>query len=191
MSKQLKVSKFLHWLTFLCLTLPFYFDGCGTKPVEREIINQDSTIIHLAKVDSLRENNDAETSQLNDSTNDERLEKKPSQKLSEEYPLLKPVLIPKESTYTGFAEMIDTFEYLKCFGTLLFVLFLLVGLVLKYVDKTALASFTFIDLISLTFLLTSEPAMFNFDRLWGFWVTLSLVVILTVYDTYSLIKNRK
>lgn len=195
MKKLLKYSRFLHWMTFLCLCLPFFYIGCNktTTPVpESEQIEVDTTSLSLEKIDTIGINSKVVNEPLKsiDTTESKTEEKEEmlSETLSKEYAFLKPILVSKKNTFSGLAMIIDCGSNIIFFSIFIYFLFSILSLVIKYLDPNGIKSIVLLEVLSLLFLVISRPFSFFNDRLWGFWFVLILFSAVTILDVYILIK---
>jgi hypothetical protein len=106
-------------------------------------------------------------------------------------PFLKPVLIPKENTYSGIAAVIDTAAYLFYFAVFLSFLLLIISLIVKLMEANARKTIVLLNLLGLVSLYLSVHFSGYSERLWGFWVAFSFVALLTIYDIGILIIVKK
>lgn len=194
-NKLSKYSKLLHWLTFLCLCLPFFYAGCKEKVAEvtEEEIQTDTTYVKEENKDTLVidsiDINKSEKSIIEQNSQLEEKEKKSSEILSNEYTFLSPILVSKENTFSGLAMIIDTTDYIVIFSLFIFFILSILSLITKYLDTTAIKTIVLIDLIALLFLIISRPADLFYHRLWGFWLTIILFAVVTLIDLFILTKN--
>jgi hypothetical protein len=114
-----------------------------------------------------------------------------SQKLSEDYAFLKPVLYPDDATYTGMGVVVDNAQCLAY--TALFISFILLSICLsiKFIEPEAKKTITFLNILAFLLLAFSRPGVFNCELLWGYWVCLTFIGLLAVYDFYILKKQNK
>jgi hypothetical protein len=193
MKKFFKYSRFLHWMTFLCLCLPFFYTGCkkAEAPAE-EIVQIDTTSINpelanTVRIDSIAINKQQKSIVEEESKSEEK-EKTLSETLSKEYTFLQPILVSKENTFSGLAMIIDSGSYVPVFSIFIYFLLSILSLTIKYLDSIAIKSIVLLDALALLFLIISEPiGIFN-DRLWGLWVAIILFSTVTILDIYILTK---
>lgn len=188
MNTFLKSSKTFHWLLMLCLTLPFFYTGCEeTKSEEVPPASVDSIMqVAPSQADTL-----APAPLITDTPANKKEDKLVSQKIVRKFPFLKLILIPKHDTYSGLALLIDNLSYLYYYGIVLFWIFLSISLLLKYIDKNAFKSIMLFNILALLSLAIAEPVAFQFQRVWGFWLTLGLVAILNVLDFFIFFEELK
>lgn len=122
----------------------------------------------------------------------EKESKNPSEKISNKFPFLKPFLIPKSDTYTGIATVIDTISFITFLAVFISFFFLIISLAIKFIEVSAKKTIAFLDILALIFLFISQPFSLGGDneKLWGFWVALTFVFSLTIYDLYLIKLNR-
>ncbi|MBE0393916.1 hypothetical protein BJQ96_03789 [Flavobacterium sp. PL0002] len=193
MKKKIKYSIFLHWMTFLCLCLPFFYTGCkkAEAPAE-ETVQIDTTSVtteltNTLKIDSLVIDKEHK-SIVNEESKPEEKEKTLSQTLSKKYTFLQPILVSKENTFSGFAMIIDSVSYITIFSIFIYFLLSILSLTIKYLDANAIKIIVLLDALALLFLIISEPiGIFN-DRLWGLWIAIILFSTVTILDIYILTK---
>jgi hypothetical protein len=194
MKKLFKYSRFLHWMTFLCLCLPFFYTGCkkAEAPAE-ETVQIDTTSINpelanTIKTDSIAINKQQD-SIVGEESKIEKKEKTLSETLSKKYIFLRPILVSKENTFSGLAMIIDSGSYIVVFSVFIYFLLSILSLTIKYLDSGTIKTIVLLDVLALLFLIISEPiGIFN-NRLWGLWVAIILFSTLTILDIYILTKN--
>jgi hypothetical protein len=191
MKKLFKYSRLLHWMTFLCLCLPFFYTGCkkAEATIEEEI-QIDTTSINpelanTVKIDSIAINKQ-QKSILEEEPKPEDNEKTLSETLSKEYTFLRPILVSKENTFSGLAIIIDSGSYVAIFSVFIYFLLSILSLTIKYLDTNALKTIGLLDTLALIFLIISEPIGIFSDRLWGLWVAIILFLTVTILDIYIL-----
>ncbi len=214
MKKHFAYSKRLHLATLCCFLLPFfYFTGCGPSAEEkaaREKATQDS-IIAVEKTmttnvfvkpdtinkERIKENVSDTTIQTKESTpiarepEKEDKSKSNSEKISDKYGFLSPILIPKPNTYTGLASIIDTTSLAFLASIFISFLLLIISLVVKFIESKARKTTVLLNFLSLIFLLFSRPYSYDYNILWGYWVAISFVALLTAYDVVIIIIAKK
>ncbi len=115
----------------------------------------------------------------------------PAEKICEQAPFLKSMLVPKENTYTGIAAVIDTGAYLFYFAIFLSFLLLILSLVIKFMEANARKAIVLLNTLALVALLVSIHFSGYSERLWGFWTALSFMILLTAYDVAIIIIEKK
>jgi uncharacterized membrane protein (UPF0136 family) len=202
MKNRIKISKCLQILVLLAFFLPFFPQGC--KPKQTEVAPKaDSTIVSVnttvtkvqvdfakqtisdtAKIDTAKVASTTGTDN-NKKDTDESL----SNTLSKKFKILKPLLRPSDN-YTGIGNSINTFQWFEMLGTAFALLLFVISLIIKLKDYNSI--FHFINGLALLSLVFAHGSnIMNQDRLWGYWVCLSMAVIMVVFDTVVLIKFRK
>lgn len=205
MKKQLMFSKIVHWIAILCLLLPFFYTGCNRDEKAEEPITPDTAMVVAEDSATVVAEDTAmmtppDTNVIAESVAPEPVDTATPAKskkdddllsvtLSERYPWLKPILIPKEDTSTGLAVVLDSGPFIPLFAPFVFLLILLLGLLTKYLNRIALNIHLLLDLTALVALLIAKPIAWNMERLWGFWVTLAVVALLTLYDLIMVVWN--
>ena len=118
-----------------------------------------------------------------------------SETISTKFEFLRPLLIPKEDTYTGLATVIDSIQLIYFFSTFICFLFLLISLVVKFIDLNAIKTILLLETFALIFLYIA-PGIYSVVitggtietfwglRIWGYWVALTFILALTIYDFY-------
>lgn len=190
-----KYSKILHWMTFLCLCLPFFYTGCKKEAPAEETVQIDTTSIYpelanTVRIDSIAINKQ-QKSIVEEESKIEEKEKTLSETLSKEYTFLQPILVSKENTFSGLAMIIDLGSYVVVFSVFIYFLLSILSLTIKYLDSNAIKTIVLLDALALLFLIISEPIGFFNDRLWGLWLAIILVTTLTILDIYILTKYHK
>jgi hypothetical protein len=185
---RVNLSKTVHWIAFASLFLPFFYTGCDREEVVEE--PQATEITETANGDSVwspaEPLQDLETEVEEPSTSDHNTL---SQRLSEKWPWLGKALVSADDTYSGFALVLDSIEYLPLFALFVFALLLVLGLIMKYLHSSARRIHVLLDLSAILFLMISIPPSWQADRLWGFWVCLMLMVMLSVIDIVLLVRS--
>ncbi len=193
MIKHLKYSKGLHILILCCFLLPFFNASCEsilkeemeeTEMIMAEKSEKGDTVISVTDSDNVTEEN--VILPTSDSTNNTSKKKDDlsSLKIVDKFPILKPVLTPDKDIFTGLATVIDSFPWIIFISTPIAFLFLIISLTAKIIDKNARRTIVFLDILAFGFLLIAHSISFESERLWGVWVTISLIGILTIYDIY-------
>jgi hypothetical protein len=196
MTKYSKYSKRLHFVTLLCFLLPFFYTGCGKEEVEAEMSVQDTikTVQPLESDTVLQDSlviNSIDTSVASKSVqtdtasrSEPKKEASPSERISNKIPFLKPILTPSPDIFSGIATVIDTIPFVIYFATFLSFIFLIVGFVVKYIDKKASKTIVLLDTLALVSLIISRSSSWNCSKLWGLWICVTLISILTIFDFY-------
>jgi hypothetical protein len=203
MKKFYKNSIRLHWVVFLCFLLPFFYDGCAEKKHEEAATDTDSVVIPLMADTLLKtESMDTSNSQLTvsssidssktDDNTEENSKDYTSEKISNKHAFFKPFLNPEIGVYSGIACIIDDISSIYFFAIVISFLFLLTSIIVKFIDEDTRKVIVLLDTIALFFLSISGRFTLNGDieTLWGFWVCLFCLTVLTLYDLY-LIKIKK
>ncbi len=216
MRKHLRISKGLNWLTLLCFFLPFFYTGCGESAEEKaaaekakadsiaavESIHKQASITDTIKPDqnsiSSSTNDTTPVITENDVTTDNTLSipgisndpKSTTQKIIERFPFLKPLLTPKENTVTGIATVLDVTPYIL--GCLIFIcfLFLILTLIIKYIDKNAIRTIGLLEALAFVCLIFSDYPLLS-EKLWGYWVGLFFLLVLMIYDFYLIFLSKR
>jgi hypothetical protein len=175
----------------------------SNKPVDTIIENQaiqpDTNIKQLAiqPADSTSSNqvdtskDQVTSSQSNTTSSKQNPDDNPSEKISNKFTFLRPLLIPKPYTYTGIATVINSIYPVVCYcATFISFLFLILSLVVKFIDIGARRSVVLLDILGLCFLIISVPFPYG-DKLYGFWVAVTFASILAVYDIYIIKLNKR
>ena len=193
MKKLFKYSRLLHWITFLCLCLPFFYTGCkkAEAPAD-ESVQIDTTSINpelanTERIDSIAINRQQKSIGEEESKPEEK-EKTLSETLSKEYTFLQPILVSKENTFSGLAILIDSGSYIIFFSVFIYFLLSILSLTIKYLDSNGIKTIVLLEVLSLFFLVISRPIGIFDDKLWGLWVAIILFSALTIFDIYILTK---
>lgn len=189
--KLFKYSRFLHWMTFLCLCLPFFYTGCKkAEAPATEAVQIDSTSLNLEKVDAIAINKVTNESQKSISKAESKTEEETlSETLSQEYTFLQPILVSKKDTFSGLAIVIDCGSYIIFFSLFIYVLLSILSLTIKYLDSSGIKTIVLLEVLSLFFLVISRPIGVFSDKLWGLWVAIILFSAVTILDIYILTKS--
>jgi hypothetical protein len=113
--------------------------------------------------------------------------------ISNEHPILKPLLNIRPNYYSGIAYLLDTSAYLLIVFILFSFVFLTLCLIIKYIDKEARKAICLLEILSLGCLYYTPSYIWieGFDILSGFWISLLALTILTIYDIYiAILKNK-
>ena len=209
MTKQFKISRRLHLATICCFLLPFFYTGCGATEEEKAeeekvehdsiptLTNQTSTTFQDSfmnkSIDSVSEKNFAQidttktqTESIEPDTFKTKKEESPSEQIINKFTFLRPVLMPAKYTYSGLGTIINTTPYIRFFTIVISFLILLLCFVVKFIDKKALKTIVLLEILVFVFLIISKPHSWDFNILWGFWVTVVFSFALTLYDIYIL-----
>ena len=193
MKKLFKYSRLLHWITFLCLCLPFFYTGCkkAEAPAD-ESVQIDTTSINpelanTERIDSIAINRQQKSIGEEESKPEEK-EKTLSETLSKEYTFLQPILVSKENTFSGLAILIDSGSYIIFFSVFIYFLLSILSLTIKYLDSNGIKTIVLLEVLSLFFLVILRPIGIFDDKLWGLWVAIILFSALTIFDIYILTK---
>jgi hypothetical protein len=192
MTRHFKYSKGLHVLTLFCFLLPFFNTSCDGKSKEEkekeemEMAAKADTVIVTEDTGYVVEENISipVTDSVNTTTNPKKKDELPSITLSEKVPFLKPILNPSENVYSGLGTIIDSLQWLPFFITPVAFLLLLISLTAKFIDKNTMRTIILLDLLSFIFLLIAKSLSWDCERLWGLWVTITSIGVLTIYDIF-------
>jgi hypothetical protein len=214
---MIKYSRFLHVLVLCTFFLPFFQSGCGGPSAEEKAKQKaqrqaDSIAKATSEMDSLMglesdtieietpfvDTSHIDTSAIgnspnqNDADNSNNKEEYLSAILTKKYHFLKIFLNPEPNVYTGIGMSMNALPYVFQIGTFLSVLFLLISLAGKFLDKSAFKTILFLEVIAALFL---YHAYILFDisgeKLWGYWVALTSILILILFDFYICWQQRK
>lgn len=208
MKKHYRISRILNLAIILCFLMPFFYTGCGPSKAELEAkekwqsdsiasiantitdtiienkkdnLNQDS----IAKIDDDAEKRMSEELSSSNSDNDSE-NTTVSAKISRQMPFLKPILVSNDDTYSGLALVIDSSSLIGYMSVSVSLLLLIISVLAKLIDQQSIKIITLLDFSSFVLLIVSQPISFQFERLWGFYVTLIFSLILVFYDLYIL-----
>lgn len=162
MKKLLKYSKLLHWLTYLCLCLPFFYTGCKkavaapAQTVQIDTTSVNPELSNAVRLDSIAINKERK-SIVEEESKSEEPEKELSEKLSEEYAFLQPILVSDDKTFSGLAMIIDSGRYVAVFSVFIYFLLSILSLSIKHFDSSAIKSIVLLEVLALLFLFISEP----------------------------------
>lgn len=199
----------MHIAVICCFFLPFFYTGCErAKDLENssayeqsdttaQVVLPTDTIPDNEKIDSTASNqivdsvintNDSDPDQtdtLNNPLDIDESDGSWSNIIVAKYTFLKPLLIPEKYTYSGMAIVIDSIPYVPFISSLFSLLFLILSLSVKYIERTAIKSILLVESLALVFLLISMPHSWNVERLWGYWIAFSLTGILVLFDFFN------
>jgi hypothetical protein len=203
-------SRFLHVLVLCTFFLPFFYTGCGGPSAEekakQEAQNQADSIAEatremdsLVSLDSdtvetkipLVNTNNIDTPAIENSFNENDADKSNNKEeylsatLTKRYPFLKIFLNPEPNVYTGIGMGINALPYVFQFGTFLSLLFLIISLAGKFLEKSLVRINLFLEIIA-AFFLYNAFILFDFsgEKLWGYWVALTSILLLILFDFY-------
>ena len=116
--------------------------------------------------------------------------KSASEKIAGYFPFLKPILTPKKNTVTGIGTVLDLTPFIFYYG-LIFIcfLFLIIALVIKYMDKGAVRTIGLIETLAFICLFFSHYPLIS-EKLWGYWVGLLFLLTLLIYDFYLIFRRK-
>ncbi|MES2380081.1 MAG: hypothetical protein V4538_03510 [Bacteroidota bacterium] len=201
-------SKLIHVIVFTTFFLPFFQNGCGPSAEEKVKAENKRLADSIAKITAIQDSialqkNEPVASEEIDSiiidsnivsksnnTTTEK-EKRISVQVAEQIPLLKPFLNPTEDISTGVGTIIDSLPYFAFVCTFLCLLLLLISFVIKFIDKKALNTIIFTELLSIVALYNAVPITLFGENLWGYWFCFYAIIALVVFDIYVRIKNKK
>ena len=213
---MIKYSRFLHVLVLCTFSLPFFYTGCGGPSAEEKakqeaqrqadsIAKATSEMDSLVSLDSdtieteipLVNTNNIDTPAIENSFNENDADKSNNKEenlsatLTKKYPFLKIFLNPEPNVFTGIGMSINALPYVFQFGTFLSLLFLLISLTGKFLEKSPIRINLFLEIIA-AFFLYHAFILFDFssEKLWGYWVGLSSILILILFDFYICWRQR-
>jgi hypothetical protein len=194
-TKHFKYSKGLHVLTLCCFLMPFFYSGCHDSKEEKEkneelaeMVDTIATTAEPVDMDSaqfaeyLAKSVDTSKTKNNDINFDDPFVKGDS--IFNCVPFLKPVLNPDKECYSGLGLMIAQSPLILMTATFTCFLLLIISLTIKYIDHNAKRAIVLLEILALISLLIARPYSFQFERLWGLWVAVFFVSLLTIYDFY-------
>jgi hypothetical protein len=214
---MINYSRFLHVLVLCTFFLPFFYTGCGGPSAEEKVKQEsqrlaDSIAKATREMDSLMildsdtveietplvDTNHIDTSAIgnsfngNDADNSNNKEEYLSATLTKKYPFLKIFLNPEPNVFTGIGMSINALPYVFQFGAFLSLLFLLISLTGKFLEKSPIRINLFLEIIA-AFFLYHAFILFDFssEKLWGYWVGLSSILILILFDFYIWWRQRR
>ena len=210
MKTYIKFSKLLHAFCIFCFFLPFFFTGCGSdvpsgKVCDSTLVVADSNFVDtlrspaFSSMDSLKLNSslkmdstirETEDSSKKVSSDSDNKDKSLTMEICEKYSFFKLLLMPEEDTYTGFGSVINLIPHIPYYSIMIAIIFLLFGLLIKFIEKEAIRVICLVDLIIVLFLFLSLGIGFQSLSLWGYWVALSAHSILLLLDLYILVKSK-
>ena len=200
-------SKIIHVIVLVTFFLPFFQNGCGPSAEEKvkaenkrladsianataiadSIAQQTNEPVISEEIDSIHIDSSIVSKPINTTT---EKEKRISVQVAEEFPFLKPLLNHDGDISTGVGSVIDSSPYFVFIYTSLCLLLLLISFVIKFIDKKALNTIIFTELLSIVALYNAVPITLFGDKLWGYWVCFYSIILLIVLDIYVRIKNK-
>ncbi len=207
MVKSKFFSKLLHLFCIFCFLLPFFFTGCDSSESSLPV---DSTSIDKTSIDTLRNDivssvdssklksslkEDSTTKEIEKSyekisTESDKKDKSLTMEICDKYSFFKLVLMPEKDTYTGFGSVINLIPHIPFYSIMIAFIFLLFGLIIKFIEKESLKINFLVDLIIVLCLILSVGIGFNSESLWGYWFALGVHSILLLFDLYILIDSK-
>jgi|GEM_PF-2284345 hypothetical protein len=204
MKKLSNYSKKIHVVAICCFLLPFFYVGCDDD--KKKVIETADTVSATVLADSIAEKQEDSSVVIQDTIieqtviidtvttqeNDEEKSDLISIQISKKYTFLQPILVSNNNnTFSGIATVIDGLYRTPFFATFLSFLFLLLGLLLKFIEPQATKAISLMNIIAFAALTISVPMALYSERLWGYYVALIVVGILMILDLYILRKIRK
>ncbi|MDF2454459.1 MAG: hypothetical protein K0R51_452 [Cytophagaceae bacterium] len=204
MERPLLFSRLLQSFIVLSFSLPFFFVGCEKSDESAAAV--DSTVavdtLQVVPSDSSTASSDSLSGQISDTqdtiqiaTNDktEEHEEKSdfSKELIKEHEWLRPFLMPDKEIYTGLGLVLNIFRQSIFYNIFFSFLLILIGFAIKFLEKSAIRTQLLLNLLAIVFLYIYLPTFLSGERLWGFWVCLSLLVLTIALDIYRLILTQK
>lgn len=203
-------SKIIHVIVFATFFLPFFENGCGPSAEEKlkaenrrqvdsiakytamedSIASQKNEPLVSEEIDSINMDTSIISKPINANTTTEK-EKRVSVQVAEQFPFLKPLLSPTENISTGVGAIIDSSTYFVFIYSSLCLLLLLISFVIKFIDKKALNTIIFIELLSIVALYNALPITLFGNKLWGYWFCFCAIIALVVFDVYVRLKNKQ
>jgi hypothetical protein len=188
----------LNAAALFCFLLPFFYTGCESTtetatsdstavqveepPLPQNSITDTSSSLDSTKLASAKDTTTDTTAKQKDSTTTDP--NNVAQIVSEKYPILAPLLVPKPDTFTGVAMVINDVVFFSYYALVLCFLLLLISLCIKFIEPQARKSILLVETIALIALMLSTPVSINSKTLWGYWVSLFVVLCLVAYDVY-------
>jgi len=202
MNKSLLYSRILQFSIVLSFLLPFFFVGCEQKADESAAIvdstatvedtftkdlsralTDSAAIVPSQKTEVISVDPDANLSKEN--------EKSFSKELTHNYPWLSPVLTPSHDVFTGIALVINLSREAIFFNIFFAFFLILICLSIKFLEKHAIRTQILINTLALAFLYVYIPTFLSGERLWGFWICFTLILLTIANDIYRIIQQRK
>ncbi len=186
-----KKSLIIHWATLLCFFLPFFhYSGCSSakEKMEKEeaLLLSDSIIIIDSLSNSLLDTTISESPTIDSNESENTVVNAPADES-----ILKKLLYPKTDYYTGIGEVCSEFIYVRFYFVSISFLLLLINLIVKYLDKDARKSIVFLNILSFILVYFAEPPSDGLvEKLWGYWVCLIFLGVLSIYDLYIVRKQK-
>lgn len=196
MTNYFKYSKIIHIIALFCFFLPFFYDGCSgmpSKTAEEEVEKSktDSLKAEDAVPQSMVVESTADSTHVQSTTTSAEEPKTVSAKIVKKLPFLRMLLVPKPDTYSGIAIIINSGFMIEIFGIFVAFLLLAMGLVFKFMEPNARKVTLLTSILGLVFFAIAKPMSFDSKTLWGYWVCLSVIVLLIVFDCYVFMINRR
>jgi len=113
-----------------------------------------------------------------------------SDELITEYPFLSIILKPNTDTYTGLGSVFNMFCLIYMFSLTISFILLIIGLLIKFIEPSAFKTAIVLEIFILIGIIITEFPSFSYEKLWGYWIALSLASLLLLYDIYIIIKNK-
>ena len=215
----MRISKLLNVLVLLTFLLPFFYTGCSPSAEEisekakmdsiriadslSQLPNYVDTSLQTINVEELKSvdfsqnftivcdtilNNQEE---VKISSSKSEKDKSFSDKIIEKYAFLKPILIPKTSTYTGLGVVVNLLEFFGFISLFLSFIILFINFLIKYIDKKSIRTIVLLDVfILLGIYFSTGFCLWGCQELWGYWVSVTFASILLIFDLYVLVLEK-
>jgi hypothetical protein len=196
------ISRLLHILVFVSFLTPFFFVGCDEveeaptttdSVMTRQALAPDSIVQDTIPRDTLKSDT-AKSALIYQSPSPEKEDgavESIAYKITKKYHFTKPFLVPDKDTYSGLAIVVDTSANVPFFAIFNAVLFLVISLVMKYMNAQSPKMTFFHLLLAFIFLSMARPISFDCKVLWGYWICLALLGLTAMFDFWVLISIRK
>lgn len=195
--KHRKLNLVIHCIVILTFLLPFFYTGCGRAEDNQGVsIATDSLATDSVATEVFENQPDSSNTISNDtlinkditniSSKDTLSDKSLSIRLAYKYPFLKIILTPKDEEVSGLGVIINYCEYIPFLLMLVLSFTIIISLISKIIEKQALKLFIFIDSLSFILLIFSASPAWNNERLWGYWVCLTSIMLLVIHDIYKI-----
>jgi hypothetical protein len=201
-----KKSLRIHWATLLCFFLPFFhYSGCGSaeEKAEAQRVSDSIAIVEAHKTNAIVEDSIEKITNIKDTISTSKLDTTISEsesvstteKISEpenkiekaptDESILRKLLYPRTDYYTGFGEVNSSLLYVGFSLVFISLFLLIITLIIKYIDKDARKAIVLLDVLSFILLYFADPPSDGeVEKLWGYWVCLTFLGVLTIYDFY-------
>lgn len=202
MERPLLFSRLLQFSIVLSFLLPFFFVGCEKSDESATAADTTIAVDTLQVIPSnsathssdslsakMNETKDSIQTTSNDTIDENKKESTFSEELIVEHEWLRPFLMPDRGVFTGLGLVVNVIIQSIFFTIIFAFVLILIGLSIKFLEKSAIKSQILLNILALVLLFLYTPDIFSVQRLWGFGVCISLLVLTIAVDVYRLLST--